>query len=113
MTRSQRASVVPYFAASFALVAVLAVALSVVSGAAVVSRRTRSAADLAALAGAAALQHGRDPCQAADRSAQLNDVTVMVCEVDGQTVTVQVSRLAPRMFGRDVIVRARARAGPG
>lgn len=112
MTRDSRGSVVPFFAASFVLVAVLAVVLSVVGGMAVVTRRTQSAADLAALAAATALQHGRDPCEAADRSAGLNDVTVMACEVVGEVVLVDVSRLAPRMFGRDVIVRARARAGP-
>jgi len=112
MSAGQRGSVVPFFATSFVLIALLAVLLSVIGGAAVVSRRARSAADLAALAGAAALQHGRDPCEAADRSAELNDVTVMGCDVEGQSVSVQVSRLAPSMFGRDVVVRARARAGP-
>ncbi|HET7691169.1 MAG TPA: Rv3654c family TadE-like protein [Nocardioidaceae bacterium] len=112
MTRPARGSVVPFFAASFVLVALLAVVLSVIGGAAVVSRRTDAAADLVALAGATALQHGRDACRAADRSASLNDVTVMVCEIQGQAVWVEVSRLAPRMFGRDLIVRASARAGP-
>jgi secretion/DNA translocation related TadE-like protein len=112
VTRIERGSVIPFFAASFVLVALLSVILSVVGGAAVVSRRTHSAADLAALAGATALQHGRDACEAADRSARLNDVTVMVCEIEGQAVRVEVSRLAPRMFGRDLIVRASARAGP-
>ena len=51
MTRVERGSVIPFFAMSFVFVALLAVVLSVVGGAAVVSRRTHSAADLAALAG--------------------------------------------------------------
>ena len=112
MTKGERGSVVPFAVGGLVALLLLAVVLSVIGGALVTRRQVQAGADLAALAGATALQHGRNACEAADRSASLNDVTVMGCDVDGPTVTVRVSRLAPRMFGRDLVVRALARAGP-
>lgn len=112
MSKGQRGSIVPFAAGGLVALLLLSVLLSVVGGALVTHRQVRSAADLSALAGASALQHGRDACEAADRSASLNDVTLMDCDVEGMVVTVRVSRLAPRMFGRDLVVRALARAGP-
>jgi secretion/DNA translocation related TadE-like protein len=112
VTRGDRGSVVPFAVGGLVTLLLLAVLLSVVGGALVTRRQVQAGADLAALAGATALQHDRDACDAADRSAELNDVSLMGCEVEGATVTVRVSRLAPRMFGRDLVVRALARAGP-
>ncbi|HSV37171.1 MAG TPA: Rv3654c family TadE-like protein [Nocardioidaceae bacterium] len=112
MSKRARGSIVPFAAAGVVTVLLLSLLLGVIGGALVVHRQVRAAADLAALAGASAVQHGHDACDAADHSASLNDVTLMDCEIEGQVVTVRVSRLAPRMFGRDVVVRAIARAGP-
>lgn len=74
-------------------------------------RRAQVAADLAALAGAAALQRGADPCAAATRIADRHRATVTHCVVDGLTVGVATAvRLPPALGGADV--PARARAGP-
>jgi secretion/DNA translocation related TadE-like protein len=112
MTLDERGGVTPLAVSGIVLCAVVAVLLSILGGALVTVRQTQSAADLAALAGASALQHGRDGCAAAEHIAATNDTTLMDCTVDGQVVTVRVSRLAPRMFGRDLVVRALARSGP-
>ena len=112
MTRDERGAVTPLAVSATFLCTLVALVLGILGGALVTQRQTQSAADLAALAGATAVQHGRDGCAAADRSAYANRATLMECTVDGQTVTVRLSRLAPRMLGRDVVVRALARAGP-
>ena len=74
-------------------------------------RQVQSAADLAALAGAAAGQEGRTPCADARRIGARNGVLVSRCQVVGLIVTVVVERRLPRVLG-DRVLRARARAGP-
>ena len=89
------------------------VTLGVVSGVAVVGvhRRAQSAADLAALAGAGALQNGQDPCTQAASVARANRATLSTCSVDGWTVSLAVVAAARLPVG---VLRlpARARAGP-
>ena len=97
------------------LVAVLmmvAVLVAAVGGAVADSRRAASAADLAALAGASALQAGKDGCAAARSNARRNGARVSFCRVDGQDVTVHTERSTQRVLGRRFTVRAVARAGP-
>jgi secretion/DNA translocation related TadE-like protein len=71
-----------------------------------------SAADLAALAGASALQAGEDGCAAARSNARRNEATVTACSVDGQDVTVLTARRTQPVLGRRFTVHASARAGP-
>lgn len=84
-------------------------------GALVTQHRAQAAADLAALAGAVALQRGDDGCAAAGESAARNDARLARCDVtgtSGREVLVTVSRDGPELLGRSVIVEASARAGP-
>jgi len=74
-------------------------------------RRAQVSADLASLAGAAALQRGVEPCARAAVIASRHDATVTRCVVDGLSVLVATSvELLPALGGADV--PARARAGP-
>ena len=98
------------------LVAVLVVVLLlvvVVCGAVVDRRRAASAADLAALAGAAAWQAGRDGCGAARSVARRNGAELGSCRVLGEDVLVETVARTPPVLGARLTVRARARAGPG
>ena len=90
----------------------LGAALGVVGAMVVAHRRAQASADLAALAGATAATQGRDACQAARDVARLNDGTVIACEVDGGTVTVEVRVPGPRWLGQQSDLDARSRAGP-
>jgi secretion/DNA translocation related TadE-like protein len=74
-------------------------------------RRAASGADLAALAGAVELQHGREACPAAGDTARRNDVELTSCRVEGERVRVTTA-VTTRLLGRDLRVRAQAHAGP-
>ncbi|TWS24484.1 hypothetical protein FK268_11245 [Tsukamurella sputi] len=94
--------------------AIVAVAVMIVDvGAAVSARhRAQSAADLAALAGAAGAIDAEEACAAADRLARANDGALRACGVEGFTVTVRVSvPVSLSVFG-DGEALAVARAGP-
>lgn len=92
------------------LVFVAAVSAGTV-GVVVTHRRAQAAADLAALAGAAALQRGEDPCLAATRIARRHDARLGHCLVEGQTLAVTTTVALPSVLGGR-LVPARARAGP-
>lgn len=94
-----------------ALVAVLAAVL-LLGGVVAARHRAESAADLAALAGAVALQRGGDPCGEAARLGAANGATVR-CAVDGSDVVVEAGAPTPAA-ARALAARAvaRARAGP-
>lgn len=101
--------------AAFALAALLVVVIAVVHvGSAVSARhRAQSAADLAALAAAAALDRGLDDaCAAGTAVVERMDAVMDSCVVDEWDVQVEVSITLPLgSFGvRDA--RAAARAGP-
>ena len=106
--------VVP-FVGVLALVTVL---LAFQGGVLVAQRRVQAAADLAALAGAAALQRGEDGCAAASAVAGRNGALLSSCQVSGgagragRDVVVTVERDGPAVLGRSVTVEASARAGP-
>jgi secretion/DNA translocation related TadE-like protein len=75
-------------------------------------RRAASAADLAALAAAGALQSGADACAAAASIADRNGGRLGNCRVSGDVAAVEVARDARVLLGRHVRVTAEARAGP-
>jgi len=75
-------------------------------------RQVEAAADLAALAGAAAAQSAEEPCAAVERIGRRNGVVVARCDVFDSVVAVVVERKLPGPLGGRM-VRARARAGPG
>ena len=76
-------------------------------------RSAQSAADLAALAGAAAGQRGDDACAAADRLASSNRAALLTCRMAGDDVVVRVEVAGPRWLGQSADPVAEARAGPG
>ena len=75
-------------------------------------RRAQSGADLAALAAAAALQDGGDPCARARQIAGRNGTEVRGCVVEGWEVAVMVVATSQRILGQVLDLPARARAGP-
>jgi secretion/DNA translocation related TadE-like protein len=88
-------------------------ALGVVGGLVVAQRGSQAAADLAALAGASAIQQQRDACAAASEVATANGGRLVDCAVSGQEVLVQVRVAGPAPAGRSFHLTARSRAGPG
>ena len=92
-------------------------ALSVVGGIFAAHRTAQAAADLAALAGAAALSPAGsgpgDPCTAAASTAAANGADLTGCSVSGRDVHVTVTATGPTWRGihtGDLV--AEARAGP-
>lgn len=75
-------------------------------------RRAATAADLAALAGAAALQRGEAGCPAAGRVAEANGGRVVTCHVEGDQVVVRAQHEATLPWHVKRAVSAAARAGP-
>ena len=73
-------------------------------------RQVQAAADLAALAGATAIQSRQAPCAAAARVAARNGAELMHCMTGGSVFVVVERRLPDVLGGR--AVQARARAGP-
>jgi secretion/DNA translocation related TadE-like protein len=109
--RDERGAVV---VVALGLVAVLVFVAAVCVGTVAIvlsHRRAQTAADLAALAAAQALQSGGDACAAATGIAERHHVAVTRCVVDGMTVVVAVADRLPRALGGHQ-VPARARAGP-
>lgn len=94
------------------LLSTVALALSVLGGLLVRQRRLESAADLAALAGAAAVQRGEDGCGRAAAVAHLNGARLTGCVTAGATVSVTVGGEARLPVAGAVSQRAVARAGP-
>jgi secretion/DNA translocation related TadE-like protein len=98
---------------TLALVCLLVFVAAVCVGAVAIvlaHRRAQVSADLAALAGASALQQGSDPCAAAGRIAARHRAELTRCTVDGSTVVVSTAVDLPAALGRRA--PARARAGP-
>lgn len=74
-------------------------------------RVAQSAADLSALAGAAALQKGGNACLSAAALARRNRAQLTRCRVSGWNVEVTV-RSEGQVWGRNQALTARGRAGP-
>jgi secretion/DNA translocation related TadE-like protein len=94
------------------LLCAAALVLSVIGGLLVHQRRLESAADLAALAGAAAVQRGEDGCAAAGRVARRNGSRLAGCLIVQDRVEVTTAGRARLPFGAQARQQARARAGP-
>jgi secretion/DNA translocation related TadE-like protein len=75
-------------------------------------RTAQSAADLAALAGAVAMQDGADPCARAQLIAARNQAVLLNCGVEGWNVTVSVVTRSRPLLGHEFELGARGRAGP-
>jgi len=98
--------------AMMGLVVTVTVAVVGVVGVVATHRRVQSAADLAALAGATALQDGGDACARAADVATRNRATLSGCAIQGWNVAVVVSaHNAPLPRGL-LDLSARGRAGP-
>lgn len=97
--------------AMMGLLVTVTVATGGVVGVVATHRRAQSAADLSALAGAAALQDGGDPCQRATVIARRNDAELQECQVQGWDVIVEVASTM-RLPGGSMDLAARGRAGP-
>ena len=108
----QRGSATVLAVSFIGLLALVTVLVTAVAGAVADRRRVASAADLAALAGAGAVQAGRDACAAAESVAWRNDAVLVRCTVAGQDVSVRAERRTRPVLGVELTVRSAARAGP-
>jgi secretion/DNA translocation related TadE-like protein len=95
------------------LLTTVALGCSALGGLLVAQRRVEAAADLAALAAAGAVQQQEEGCAAAQTVAEENGGTLRSCRLSGQVVTVEVTRAVDLLFGRELTLNSRARAGPG
>ena len=113
MSRDQRGAASLLAVAFLSVLLLVGAALGVVAAMVWAHRVAQSAADLAALAGAADLQEGGDACAAASRIAGANGADVVTCRVEGEEVVLHVTVAGPRWLGQRGDLSARARAGPG
>lgn len=97
--------------AMMGLLVTVTVAVGGVVGVVATHRRAQSAADLSALAGAASLQDGGDPCRRAAAIATRNAATLRGCRVEKWDVVVEVTSTM-RLPGGSLDLSARGRAGP-
>ncbi len=88
-------------------------ALGVVAAMVTAHRTAESAADLAALAGAADRQEGGVGCEAAGSIATANGARLLDCRLEGDDVVVTVEVAGPHWLGQRADLQAEARAGPG
>jgi secretion/DNA translocation related TadE-like protein len=98
--------------AMMGLLVTVAVASAGVVGVVATHRTAQAAADLAALAGAAALQDGGDACGRAAEVAARNRSDLRGCTVDGWDVSVEVTARSAALPGGVLDLSARGRAGP-
>lgn len=110
--RGERGAATAFTAALAGLLVFVGLVAATVMGLFVGERRAASAADLAALAGAQALQEGGDACAAAHRSVQANAGRLSVCGVAGGGVEVRVDLEVTSPLTWSWTVSSRARAGP-
>ncbi|MFC7490030.1 MULTISPECIES: Rv3654c family TadE-like protein [unclassified Knoellia] len=100
--------------AAMGVLLVLVIAALHLGAAATAAHRARTAADLAALAGAATLQDGdASPCARAAQVAGRNRARLVACALVGESVSVRVATAVPaRWPGVPDEALASARAGP-
>jgi secretion/DNA translocation related TadE-like protein len=111
-TREERGTATVFALVFVGLLATVAVLGAAVAAVLVGQRQAAAAADLAALAGASAVQDGGAACPAAEQIAERNRAGLRECAVSGDVVTVEVTLAVRSVFRSEVQVRARARAGP-
>ena len=97
--------------AMMGLILTVTVATSGVVGVVAGHRRAQAAADLAALAGATALQDGADACARAGHIAARNSTALGACVAEGWEVRVTVVEEVA-LPGMTMELKARGRAGP-
>lgn len=110
--QEQRGSATVYAMVFIGLLTTLAFLGATIAGLFVGQRRVAAAADVAALAGAAALQQGRAGCEAAGRISAANQVELVGCETNGAVLSVKVAMDVPSAFGATFAATGEARAGP-
>lgn len=110
--RDEAGSITVFAIIMIAVLGAVAVGVSIVGGLVISQRRTAAAADLAALAGASAMQNDADGCASARQVARWNGAAVRSCEIRGDVVTLWVEREVHAGFGHTITVSAQARAGP-
>ena len=113
MTRGERGAASLLVVSCVALLLLIGCALGVVAAMVRAHRTAESAADLAALAGAAAHQRGEAACAVAGTVADANGAAVDTCTADGADVWVSVTVPGPHWLGQTADLSAQARAGPG
>jgi secretion/DNA translocation related TadE-like protein len=113
MTEGERGSATVIGVALVAMLCAVALIGAALAGLLVGQRRAAAAADLAALAGASALQEGQEGCPEAASVAAKNGATLTECHLAGANLTVEVTKTVSSVFGRNVSLRSSARAGPG
>ena len=111
-TKEDRGAVTVLAVAMLGVLILIASAIAVGEAMVVAHRRAQSAADLAALASAQAIQHARDPCGAAGQVAAANGATLTGCAVEAYVVTISVTVPGPRWLGARGDFGAQAKAGP-
>ena len=110
--RDERGGATVFAVACLAVMVLVGAALGVVAAMVGAHRTAQSAADLAALSGAAELGRGRDPCAAAAAVAAANAAAVTDCTVQDRDVVVEVEVVGPHWLGQVADLGAAARAGP-
>ena len=110
--RGERGSATLFAVAVIGLLVLVGAGLGVVGAMVHAHRVAQSAADLAALAGAAAAGRGGDPCAVAGSIAGANGASLDSCAVEGLDVRLQVTVPGPRWLGQRHDLSAQARAGP-
>jgi secretion/DNA translocation related TadE-like protein len=111
-SRSERGSGTLLMTAAALLVLVCGLAVVLWSAVSTAHHRAATAADLAALSGAQAVQSDEDPCATARRIAGKQGASLDSCTVSGEEVSVTAGvPVELGSLGRPV-VRSTARAGP-
>jgi secretion/DNA translocation related TadE-like protein len=113
VTADQRGSATLPALAFLGVLLLVGSALGVVAAMVCDHRLAQSAADLAALAAAAELADGGEPCAAGARIATANEAQLERCTVEGDDVNVEVAVAGPHWLGQRHDLLAEARAGPG
>lgn len=109
---SQRGAATVIALMMLALLLTMTLLAAGITGVVTAHRRAEAAADLAALAGAAAWQRARDPCAAAGAVARANGAALGACTTGAAgDVTVEVSVVAAGRLALLGRFEARARAG--
>jgi secretion/DNA translocation related TadE-like protein len=111
--RDERGAVTVLAVAMLGVLLLLTAALAVGEAMIVAHRRAQSAADLAALAGAQAIQQAQDACAAASAVAAANGAELTGCAVETYEVRVTARVSGPRWLGSHADFSGEARAGPG
>lgn len=109
---SERGSTTVNAVVMIGVLATVALLVASAGGLITAHRTAAAAADLAALAGAEAMQSGQPGCAAAQRIAEANRARLLACRPQGKVITLTVAVQADVAFGSQFTLRGRARAGP-